>query len=150
MEVIVMKVVWKEGGPVVAGVVGAGEGPLAGDGLDEALGLAVGLRAIGFGEEMADAQLLAGSGEEFGAVSRAAVGEHPPDLDAVLLVKGDRLLKRREHVGDLFIRGKGSKGEAAVIVDGDMQAFHAGAAVAEGFFTRGPDAGLLEAAEFLD
>jgi len=36
MEVIVMKVVRKEGSAVVTGVVGPGIGPLAGDGLDEA------------------------------------------------------------------------------------------------------------------
>ena len=64
MEVIVMEEEGKEGGAVVAGVVGAGIGPLAGDGLDEAFGLAVGLRTIGFGEEMFEAQLLAGGGEE--------------------------------------------------------------------------------------
>ena len=52
MEVIVMKVGGKEGSAVVAGVKRAGVGPFAGDGLDEAFGLAVGLRAIGFGEEM--------------------------------------------------------------------------------------------------
>jgi len=46
MEVIVMKVVRKEGGSLVTGVIGAGISPLAGDGLNEALGFAVGL---GFG-----------------------------------------------------------------------------------------------------
>ena len=57
MEVIVMKVVGKEGSAVIAGVIRTGVGPLAGDGLDEALGLAVGLRAIGFGEEMFKARV---------------------------------------------------------------------------------------------
>ena len=47
MEVIVMKVKRKEGGAMVTGVIGAGLGPFAGDGLDEALGLAVGLGAVG-------------------------------------------------------------------------------------------------------
>ena len=42
-----MKVVGKEGSSVVAGVIRTGVGPLASDGLDEAFGLAVGLRAIG-------------------------------------------------------------------------------------------------------
>jgi hypothetical protein len=65
MEVIVMKVGGKEGSAVVAGVIRPGVGPLAGDGLDEAFGLAVGLRAIGFGEEMFSAEFVAGGGEEF-------------------------------------------------------------------------------------
>jgi hypothetical protein len=83
MEVIVMKVVGKEGSPVVAGVIRAGVGPLAGNGLDEAFGLAVGLRAIGFGEEVFEAEFVAGGGEEFGAIGGAAIGEELLDGDAV-------------------------------------------------------------------
>ena len=64
VEIIVVKVEREEGSAVVTGVVRASVSPLAGDGLDEAFGLAVGLRAIGTSEEMADAQLVAGSGEE--------------------------------------------------------------------------------------
>ena len=48
VEVIVVKVVSKIGGAVVAGVVGTGISPLAGDGLDKALGFAVGLGSIRF------------------------------------------------------------------------------------------------------
>ena len=64
MEIVVVKVEREEGSAVVTGVVRASVSPLAGDGLDEAFGFAVGLRAIGTSEEMADAQLVAGSGEE--------------------------------------------------------------------------------------
>ena len=64
MEIVVVKVEREEGSAVDTGVVRASVSPLAGDGLDEAFGLAVGLRAIGTSEEMADAQLVAGSGEE--------------------------------------------------------------------------------------
>ena len=52
VEVVVMKVVRKEGGAMVAGVIGAGVSPFAGDGLDKALGLAIGLWTIGFGKVM--------------------------------------------------------------------------------------------------
>jgi len=55
VEVIVVKVVREEGGAVVAGVIRAGIGPFAGEGLDEAFGLAVGLRAVGSGEAVFDA-----------------------------------------------------------------------------------------------
>ena len=64
VEIVVVEIEREEGGAVVTGVVRASVSPLAGDGLDEAFGLAVGLRAIGTSEEMADAQLVAGSGEE--------------------------------------------------------------------------------------
>ena len=39
-----------------------GVGPFPGEGLDEALGLAIGLGPIGPGEEVEDAELLAGGG----------------------------------------------------------------------------------------
>ena len=65
MIVIVAEEVRKERGALVAGAVGASIGPLAGDGLDEALGLAVGLGAIGTSEAVFDAMLEAGRGEEF-------------------------------------------------------------------------------------
>ena len=61
MEVIVMKIVMKEGSTVVAGLIRSGISPLAGDGLDEALGLAIGLRAIGFGEAVFDARCASAS-----------------------------------------------------------------------------------------
>ena len=68
MEIVVVEVAWEEGGAMVTGVVGASVSPLSGDGLDEAFGLTIGLRAIGFSEEMFEAQLVAGGGKEFRAV----------------------------------------------------------------------------------
>ena len=52
MEVIVMEVMRKEGSAMVAGVIRSGISPFAGDGLNEAFGLAIGLGSIRFGEEM--------------------------------------------------------------------------------------------------
>ena len=69
VEIVVVEVEREEGGAVVAGVIRTSVSPLAGEGLDEAFGLAVGLRAVGFGEEMLDAQLEAGGGEEIGSIS---------------------------------------------------------------------------------
>ena len=68
MEIVVMEIEWEEGGAVVTGVVRARIGPLAGNGLDEAFGLAIGLGSVRAGEEMAEAQLLAGLGKELGAI----------------------------------------------------------------------------------
>ena len=73
MEVVVIKIVGKEGSTMITGVVGPGIGPLAGDGLDEAFGFAIGLRPVGLGEEMLETELLAGSGEGFGTIGGAAI-----------------------------------------------------------------------------
>lgn len=74
MEVIVVQEARKIGGALAGVAVGAGVSPLASDGLDEALGFAVGLRAVGPSEEMAHAQRAAGVSKELGAVSAALVG----------------------------------------------------------------------------
>ena len=68
VEIVVVEIEWEEGSALVRGVVRTRISPLTSEGLDEAFGFAVGLRAIGFGEEMFEAQLLAGGGKEFGAV----------------------------------------------------------------------------------
>ena len=65
MEVIVMEVEGEEGSAMMTGVVRASISPLAGDGLDEAFGFAIGLRAIGTGEEVTEAQIFASGSEEF-------------------------------------------------------------------------------------
>jgi hypothetical protein len=65
MEIVVMEVELEELSAVVTGVVGASISSLASDGLDEAFGLAIGLRAIGASEEMTQAKIFASSSEEF-------------------------------------------------------------------------------------
>ena len=150
MEVIVMKVIRKEAGSMVAGVIRAGVSPLAGDGLDEAFGLAVGLGAVGSGEAVLDAELEAGCGEEFGAVSGAAIGEQAGNGDAVEFVVGDGLAEGVEGAGDFFVWVEAGEGEAGVVVDGDVEALDAGAWVAVGAVAGGADAGLGEAAQLLD
>ena len=64
MEIIVMEIEREEGGAVITGVIGTGIGPFAGEGLDEAFGLAVGLGAIGTSEEVTEAEIFASSREE--------------------------------------------------------------------------------------
>ena len=150
MEVIVMKVVGKEAGSVVAGVIRACVGPLAGDGLDEAHGLAIGLRAVGSGEAVLDAELEAGGGEELGAVGGAAVGEEARNGDAVELVIGEGLAQGVEGAGDFFVWVEGDEGEAGMVVDGDVETLDAGAWIALGAVAGGADAGLGEAAQLLD
>ena len=68
MEIVVMEVEREERSALVRGVVRTSISPLASDGLDEAFGLAVGLGAIGFGEEMFEAELETGLGKKLGAI----------------------------------------------------------------------------------
>ena len=69
MEIVVVEVEREESSAVIRGVVRTRISPLASEGLDEPFGLAIGLRAVRFGEEMLEAQLEAGSGEELGTIS---------------------------------------------------------------------------------
>ena len=150
MEVIVMQVIGKEACSAVAGVIRTCVGPLAGDGLDEALGLAIGLRTIRSGEAVFEAELLAGGGEEFGAVSGAAIGAEALNGDAVELVIGNGLEQGVEGAGDFFVWVGGDEGEAGMVVDGDVETLDAGAWIALGAVAGGADAGLGEAAQLLD
>ena len=63
-------------------MVAACVGPFAQQRLDEALGLAVGLRPAGLREAVLGAQCHAGVAEEVGAIAGAVVGEDALDLDA--------------------------------------------------------------------
>ena len=64
--------------------------------------------------------------------------------------EADRLLESVEDAGDFFVRKEAGKSEAGVIVDGDVQAFHAGTWIAASAIAGGTDAGLREAAQLLD
>src|ERR1044072_3791045 len=94
MEIVVVEIEREEGSAVVTGVVRAGVGPLASDGLDEALGLAIGLGPVRCGEEMCEAELVAGSGKEPGAIRRTAIGEDGLDGDAMSEIKSQSVLGR--------------------------------------------------------
>ena len=150
MEVVVMKVVREEGSAVISGGVGPGVGPLAGDGLDETFGLAVGLGAIRFGEEMFEAELMAGGGKEFGAIGGATIGQDLLDFDTVSGVEADGLLQSVEHARSPFVWEQTSEGKAGVVVDGDVETFDAGSWVAEGAIAGGADAWAKEAAQLFD
>jgi hypothetical protein len=64
--------------------------PFAHQGLDEALGLAVGLGGAGPGAEVADAKPPQHLGEEPGDIAGAVVGHHPFEADAALLESAQR------------------------------------------------------------
>jgi len=145
-----MEIEREERGAVITGVVRACISPLTSEGLDEAFGLAIGLWAIGSGEEMADAQLEAGSGEEIGAISRAAIGEDLLDEDAVSLIEGEGLVESGQDAGSFFIWQETGKSEAGMIIDGDMKGLDAGAGIAVGTVAGGADAGLEKTAKLFN
>jgi hypothetical protein len=150
VEIIVVKEEREAGGTMVAGVVRASVGPLASDSLDEAFGLAVGLRPVRTGEAMLEVQLTAGLGEEPGAISGAAVGEDALDADAEGLVKVDGLVKSGQDAGGLFIREEGGESQAGMIVDGDVETLDTGARIAMRTVAGGADAGLMETAKLFN
>jgi hypothetical protein len=55
-----------------------------------------------------------------------------------------------DNAGSFFVREQTSEGEAGVVIDGDVQAFDAGAGIALGAVTGGAHTGTQEAAELLD
>ena len=150
VEIVVVEVAWEILGAVIRGVVGTGVGPLAGEGLDEAFGLAVGLGAIGSGEAVLESELVAGGGKEFGAIGRAAIREDGLDGDAVRGVKGQRLLEGGEDTGDFFIGAEGGKSETGMIINGDVERLNAGAGIAVRAIAGGADAGLGKAAKLFN
>ena len=65
-------------------------------------------------------------------------------------VKVDGLVESGEDVVDLFVGQKRGESESGMIVDGDVETFDAGVAIADGAIAGGPDAGTREAAQLLD
>src|SRR6266567_4851586 len=101
-------------------------GPLAQGGLDEAFRLAIGAGSVRTGEAVRDAELEAGGTEVSGAIAGAVVGEQAADRDAVLGVEGNGGTQEDDGGFSLLVREHAGKGEAGVIVDGDVQSLPAG------------------------
>ena len=150
MEIVVVEVEGQIKGAVVTRVIGTGVSPLAGESLDEAFGLAIGLGPVGSGEEVTEAELVAFRGKEFGAIGGAAVGEDGLDGDAVSAVKGQSLVEGGEDAGDFFVGKEGGKSEAGMIIDGDVEGLDAGARVAVRTVTGGANAGLMKTSKLFN
>jgi hypothetical protein len=150
MPVIFKYIVRQAGVAFVAGLVATAVSPLSGQGLDEAFGLAVGLRPVRPGEAVFDAVPLASSRKGMGVVAGAVIGEHLGDLDAVEGIKGEGLLQSGDGAGDLFVGMDAGEAQAAMIVNGDVQRLDTGAFAAVGPVAGATNAGTHEAAEFLD
>jgi len=150
VKVIVVEEEREAGGAVETGVVRASISPLASEGLDEAFGLAVGLGSVRTGEAMLEAQLAAGLGEKFGAISGAAVGEEALNADAMSLVEVDGVVKSGQDTGSLFIREEGGESQARVVIDGNMEGLDTSAWIAVGTIASGADAGLVKTAKLFN
>ena len=82
---------YRQGAVSLFGVIeGSCVGPFSEHCLNEAFGLAVGLRRVRLGGEMLDAELLAGPRKGFRAVATAVVGHDAFDSDAEAFVVADR------------------------------------------------------------
>lgn len=105
----------------VAGVlVGTDVGPFSERGLDEAFCFTVGSWRVGPGAAVLEAELFAGVGEGVGTVGRSLVGEHGFEVDAETCVVGQSLGGEVEDRGAGLVRVDGRGGDAAVVVDSDM------------------------------
>ena len=107
-------------GALGGGVVDVGIGPLAQGGLDEAFGLAVGAGRKGARVSMAEASREAACVEGTGAVTPAGVGQHAADLDAEMLVVGERGGEKRGGAGGRLVGVDLGEGHAGMVIHADM------------------------------
>jgi hypothetical protein len=106
--------------------IGTGAGSLAQRRLDEALGLATGLRPIGLGDEVPDAQPPAGRVKDLRVKSCAVVGHHAADLHAPMPVVGHAASEARCGGALFLIGGRQGKAQPRVIIDADEGKLPAG------------------------
>ena len=125
-------------------------GRFAQSGLDEAFRLAVSAGSVGTGEAVRDAELEAGGTEVSGAIAGAVVGEQAANGDAVLGVEGYGGVQEGDGGLALLVGEHAGKGEAGVIVDGDVQSLPAGELWAAAPPTVATNGDLLIAGHALD
>src|SRR5262249_43600243 len=101
-------------------------GPLAESGLDEALGLAVGLRPVGSGESVSNAELLASGGEVLGSEAIAVVSEEPAHRNPEAFEVGHGVAKELDGAVDAFVAVHVGEADAGVVIDRYKQVFPAG------------------------
>lgn len=127
-----------------------GIGPFAQQGLDEALGLAIGLRRVGSGADVPDAQHPQHLAEQPGDVAGPIVGHHPLDPDAARPEPAQGANEEACRRSPPLIRQHFHIGKTGGVIDGHMQEV-----VAHAFTRPAPVAGdavadTREAGELLD
>jgi hypothetical protein len=123
--VVVPEPAVKGGGAFLAGAVDGAVGPAVDECADEALCFAVGLGSVGAGAAVADAEAAAGERVQGGDVGGAVVGQESLDSDAAAAVEGDCAAEEADRGCRLLVREHLGVGEAAVVVDADVDVFEA-------------------------
>ncbi len=118
-----------EMGGAMSGVgINSGIGPFAQRGLDETFGFAIGAWRVGKGEEVAQAEALAGIAELMGAIARAVVAHDPLGFNAQGSEVSQGTLEENHGTLVALIRHDLGKGETGSVVDADMDKFPPGPA----------------------
>src|SRR5580700_9590056 len=139
--------------PALSGVtIGLCVGPFAQAGLDEALGLSIGLWRVWLGPDVTEPEPLAGSAEGEGFIAGAVIGHDALDFDAEAFVVGQCGLEEGDGAALLLIGHYLGESDAGMIVDGDMDELPADtSAVALAFAVAGDAvADFVETAELFD
>src|SRR5581483_4668667 len=105
--------------------------PAVEQGADEAFCFSVCLRPVGSCAEVFDRKPAAGDRVDDAAVGAAVVGEDAFDGDAVALIEGDRAAEEGNSGGCFFVGEHLGVGEAAVVVDADVDALVADVVAAD-------------------
>jgi len=128
--IVVVQPLRKCGAAFLVRAVEAGVRPFAEQRLDKPLGFAVGLRPIGSGDLMADAQPASDSPEAGRlSVTPAAVGHDPLNPDPLLGKETHRLDEELDDRGGPTIRPNLGKGEPRGVINRYVDDLIAGAAV---------------------
>ena len=102
-----------------------GVGPFAQGGLDKSFSFAVGSRCVGPGSVVFDIEAVAGGAELVGAVRASVVGEQSPYADSMAGVEVEGVAEKGDGGFGLLVGQHLGKGEAGVVVDGDVQGLEA-------------------------
>lgn len=103
MPIVTVEPERQVGGALLRGFVGLGICPFAQCGLDEAFGLTICLRRIGFGADVFDAEPPQRLGVSMGTEACAVVGHDALDLDLKkrMALKRKRRQERRVSLGNI-------------------------------------------------
>src|SRR5215831_5271000 len=125
VPVVAVKPSWQFGGSFFGSVVGLRISPLAKAGLNESLGLAVGLWRIGPGADVLEAEAPTGVLEGEGFVARAVVGHDALDRHAQGRIIGNGSLEEGDGASPFLILHDLAEGDPVSIVDADIHVFPA-------------------------
>ena len=150
MPIVVVDEAREEVGAQRGVLVGFGIGPLPEGSLDEALGFAVGLRAVRASADVSDAKGTEIGGKEFGLIAGAVVAHEALSFNAQRGKVGQGSLEEDDGALGAFIGHDLCKSDAGGVVDGDMDELPSSAAdVVAGVFSDAM-AWTQDAAEFFD